>query len=85
MISFFDTVSYRKSITILEDDVRLAVLEKLKYIALSENPLFFAKKLRGYKDIFRFRCNDYRIIFRLERADIILLMVKHRRDIYESL
>jgi mRNA interferase RelE/StbE len=45
------------------------------------------KKLKGYKNLWRVRVGDYRIIYAIE--DIILLVdvreVGHRKDIYDQL
>ena len=75
-----DTFVY--SLEMLEKKVKARVKKKLKVLSKYEKPLFFAKKLKAKKNIFRFRAGDYRIVFRLEGNEIILLMVKHRKDIY---
>jgi mRNA interferase RelE/StbE len=49
-----------------------------------ENPLLFAEpltdsELGGY----RFRIGDYRVIFDIEKKDIVVLRVGHRKEIYK--
>jgi len=43
------------------------------------------KPLSGkYRGLFRFRVGDYRVIFRIEHAQrlVIVLVIGHRRDVY---
>lgn len=61
------------------------IKEKLRFFIEQENIIAFAKKLKGYKDVYRFRVGDYRIVFRFSENEITLLFVKHRKDIYEGL
>lgn len=82
---FFSTEEFVQSLQSLDESCQQKVREKLKFFVQSENPIFFARKLRGYKDIFRFRIGDYRVIFRLEKKNIILLLAKHRKDVYKGL
>ena len=44
------------------------------------------KKLQGYKDYYRIRVGDYRIIYHIDDNDyeIIILSVAHRRDAYRK-
>ena len=54
----------------------------LKY---KENPLDFSEALKN-SDLgtYRFRIGDYRVIFDIERNDIVVLRVGHRREIYKK-
>ncbi len=40
------------------------------------------KSLQGYRKL---RVGDYRIIYRLEGQDIIILKIGHRRDVYPKI
>ena len=40
------------------------------------------KSLQGYRKL---RVGDYRIIYRLENKDIIILKIGHRRDVYPKM
>ena len=56
--------------------------------SLEENPRpAGSKKLKGYKNLWRVRVGDYRIIYAIE--DVILLVdireIGHRKDIYDKL
>ncbi len=52
-------------------------------LRLSEDPLRHAEKLaHSSLGSFRFRIGDYRVVFDLEGAEIVVLRVGHRREIY---
>jgi mRNA interferase RelE/StbE len=66
------------------------VVEKVIALLKSfeENPRpVTCKKLKGYKNLWRTRVGDYRIIYSID--DIILLVdireIGHRKDIYDKL
>lgn len=85
MFEFFATSEFSHALEELEITAQEFVREKLRSLEKIENPLLLAKRLKGYKNIFRFRAGNYRMVFRLEKQKIILLTVKDRRDIYEGL
>jgi len=41
------------------------------------------KKLRGFKDKYRLRAGNYRVLFELEGGTIVVYDVGDRKDIYE--
>lgn len=66
------------------------VIEKIVAVlkSLEENPRpSGCKKLKGYKDLWRVRVGDYRLIYAIE--DVIMLVdvreIGHRKDIYDKL
>lgn len=65
-------------------NVRLQIINKLKYFLSAANPLDFASHLKD-TDLgsYRFRVGDYRIIFEIEDQTIIILTLGNRRDIYK--
>ncbi len=83
-LNFLITDDFLESLKRLDKPIQEMVKEKLRFFSESEYPLNFAKKLKGQKRIFRFRAGDYRIVFRLDQTSIILLNVKHRKDVYEE-
>ncbi len=85
MFEFSSTADFIESLKSLDSSIQKQIKEKLAYLSKTENPLFFAKKLKGYKNLFRFRSGDHRMVFRLEKNAIVLLTVKHRKEIYEGL
>ena len=85
MAEFLIADGFVDSLKKLEKSTQEQVKDRLKFLAAVENPLLFAKKMKGYKDAFRFRSGDYRILFRLQSGKFVLLLVKHRKDIYAGL
>lgn len=58
---------------------------KAKIDALSTNPRpYGVTKLAGEDDFYRIRGGDYRIIYTIQDAHLLILVVKvgHRRDVY---
>jgi mRNA interferase RelE/StbE len=54
-------------------------------IALARNPRPpGAKKLRGQDDRYRIRVGDYRVIYEVDDAQLLILIVEvgHRKDVY---
>lgn len=43
------------------------------------------EQLRGFKQIFRIRIGDYRIVYRKKREEIYVILIGHRREIYKLL
>jgi len=49
-----------------------------------DKPLDYAETLKSSDHgTYRFRIGDYRVIFDIERKDIVVLRVGHRREIYK--
>lgn len=66
------------------------VIEKIVAVlkALEENPRpTGCKKLKGYKNLWRVRVGDYRLVYAIE--EVIMLVdvreIGHRKDIYDKL
>lgn len=43
------------------------------------------EQLRGFKQIFRIRIGDYRIVYRRKKGEIYIIIIGHRREIYKLL
>src|SRR3990167_782813 len=43
------------------------------------------EKLSGYSDIFRIRVGQYRIVYRQKKGEIHIVLIAHRKDIYQLL
>jgi mRNA interferase RelE/StbE len=67
------------------DDVLFERIDA-KILALAENPRpAGCKKLRGYKDQWRFRVGDWRILYSIDDTAklVTITRVAHRREVYE--
>jgi mRNA interferase RelE/StbE len=76
--------SAQKELDALDD----ALFERIdaKILALAANPRSAGcKKLKGYKDHWRIRIGDYRVIYILDDSakTVTITHVAHRREVYE--
>lgn len=62
---------------------QIAVAEKIRNLEATS----FAneEKVKGYKDIFRIRVGDYRIVYRKFTDRYYIILIRHRKDVYEFL
>ena len=68
------------------DDALFARIDR-KIMLLAENPRPpGCKKLRGYKDHWRIRVGDWRVLYVIDDAAkrVSITRVAHRREVYES-
>jgi len=68
------------------DDALFARIDR-KILLLAENPRPpGCKKLRGYKDHWRIRVGDWRVLYVIDDAAkrVSITRVAHRREVYES-
>ncbi len=50
--------------------------------SLLEKSVINEAKLSGYKDIFRVRVGNYRIVYRKTSQEIHIVLIHHRKDVY---
>jgi mRNA interferase RelE/StbE len=77
--------SARKDFEKLPARIRERIVEALRL--LSVNPysdLLKVKKLKSAEDLFRIRLGEYRLVYEVRNAALIVLVIKigHRREIY---
>lgn len=84
MFNFVATDEFKADLANLEDSAQALVKQQLSSLSCLENPLHSSKKIRGHRNIFRFRAGDYRILFILAKKRIILLNVDHRKNVYQG-
>jgi mRNA interferase RelE/StbE len=82
------TIIIKKSAEKEIANLPLLIVEKLykEFIVLSKTPRpDGVKKLSGFKNLYRIRINDYRVIYSIEDNVLIIhiLKVGHRKDIYK--
>jgi mRNA interferase RelE/StbE len=73
----------RKELEALPDSVLSRVVRRLE--ALADNPRpAKCKKLKGYKDHWRVRVGDWRVVYIDDTARVVSVMrIAHRREVYE--
>jgi mRNA interferase RelE/StbE len=75
----------RKDLRALDDQTRRRILRALIGLEVNPRPPG-AKKLRGESELWRVRVGDYRILYSIEEAGLVVLVVKigHRREVYRG-
>jgi mRNA interferase RelE/StbE len=74
----------KKEIQDLPANVIERLMPKIRELSGSPRPVG-CKKLHGYKDRWRVRVGDYRIVYSIddERKAVDITCIAHRRDVYE--
>ncbi|MEO8209666.1 MAG: type II toxin-antitoxin system RelE/ParE family toxin [bacterium] len=71
----------KKDLKKLEISIQKRIVEKLN--EFSTEPHQYSKKLQDSRiGNYRFRIGDYRVAFDIENDEIIILRIRHRKDIY---
>lgn len=78
-----NTASVNKDLRNLQSSTRKAIVGRIQNLALNPRPIG-TTKLQGAEDLYRIRYGDYRIIYRIERVQLVILIIKvgHRKDVY---
>ena len=75
------TPHFLKEIKALDREVQIRILREIN--CLKTNP-FAGKPLRGmWKGVYSLRIGDYRVLYQIKRSEVFLLVVGHRKRIYE--
>ena len=77
--------SAQKELDALADDLFARIDRKI--LALADNPRpAGCKKLKGYKDQWRIRVGDWRVVYIISDATKVVSVTRiaHRREVYES-
>lgn len=64
--------------------IQVLITKKVRQIQV-DSIVTNSKRLTGYKDIFRIRVGDYRMIYRNYPDKIYFILIGHRREIYKLL
>ncbi|HJZ24437.1 hypothetical protein A3H80_03075 [Candidatus Roizmanbacteria bacterium RIFCSPLOWO2_02_FULL_37_19] len=57
---------------------QIAIVKKVRSLTVQ----LHKEKLTGYKDIFRVRAGQYRIVYRERKDEIYIILIGHHKDIY---
>ena len=76
--------SARRELENLSDSLIARLLPKIEGLAANSRPSG-CRKLRGYKDFWRIRVGEYRVVYIIDddRKMVSVTRVAHRRDVYE--
>ncbi|MFH0762506.1 MAG: type II toxin-antitoxin system RelE/ParE family toxin [Candidatus Omnitrophota bacterium] len=62
---------------------QIALVKKIR--SLAQPPIVNEEKLSGYKNVFRVRVGDFRIIYKKSSLEIFIILIGHRKEIYKLL
>ena len=76
--------SARRELENLSDSLITRLVPKIEALAANPRPSG-CRKLRGYKDFWRVRVGDYRVVYIIDddRKVVSVTRIAHRRDVYE--
>ena len=76
--------SARKELKDLPPDVIARLLPKIRELARNPRPTG-CKKLQGYKNRWRIRAGDYRVVYAINDTEksVDITRIAHRKDVYE--
>ncbi len=68
----------------MPDNVLARVLQKMDSLRYAPRPAG-CKKLKGYKDQWRVRVGDYRVVYTIDDAKLLVEVtrIRHRSEVYE--
>lgn len=68
----------------MSDRLLLHLVSRIDGLAVNPRPSG-CKKLRGYKNLWRIRVGDYRVVYIIDddRTMVSVTRIAHRRDVYE--
>ncbi|HLE03823.1 MAG TPA: type II toxin-antitoxin system RelE/ParE family toxin, partial [Anaerolineales bacterium] len=75
--------SARKELENLSDRLLVHLVSRIDGLAVNPRPSG-CKKLRGYKDLWRIRVGNYRVVYIIndDRKTVCITRVAHRRNVY---
>lgn len=62
---------------------QIAVASKIR--SLPAPPVLGEEKLTGYPRVYRVRVGNYRIVYKKTSESIVIVLIRHRRDVYRAL
>ena len=77
------TKTARKDIDVLDSVIRKRLGKKLLHIASLDDVASVAKKPEGEMiGEYRIRVGDYRVLFDIDKKNLVIVRVQHRKDVY---
>jgi len=66
--------------------IRENIRERIRALANNPHP-HYAASMQGYKDLYKFRVGDYRIIYTVRHSQLIVMVIdiEHRSKVYKQL
>ncbi|MBI4272980.1 type II toxin-antitoxin system RelE/ParE family toxin [Candidatus Uhrbacteria bacterium] len=88
VISFADIAL--KDLDSLDKKTARRIIDKLDFFVKTENPFRYAQKLKdATQGEYRFRIGNYRVVFDIDSQGgvvvLVILLVRHRKDVYRGI
>ena len=80
------TKSVQKQLNKLSDKIFLQISTKIRQLSANPySPFLDVKKLKDLEDEYRLRAGDYRIVYKIENGQFVILIISvaHRKDVYK--
>ncbi len=75
----------KKDLKALPKTIVVRIIKKLVFYFKQEDPLLFADRLINFPfATHRFRVGDYRLLFYIEDSKIIIIHIRHRKEVYKK-
>jgi mRNA interferase RelE/StbE len=76
----------RKNLREVPAGIQRKLIRRMEGLAENPRPAG-AKKLQGLEDTYRIRVGDYRVVYEIKDDELVVLVirVRHRRDVYRGL
>lgn len=75
--------SIKKDLKRLDNPTAKKLIDKLESV-LSQNPDIGEPLKEPFKGLFRYRIGDYRIIYAKGKDFVLILRIRHRKEVYQS-
>lgn len=72
----------KKQLSRLPKMAQIAIFKKLRSLERKNTQ---PKKIKGVDNAYRVRVSDYRIVYRKEKETIYIVLIAHRKEVYETL
>jgi len=74
----------KKQLRKLPKIVQFSAAKRIRDLALNKK-IPNVKPLVKYKNIYRTRISNYRMVYKLTKEEIFVILVEHRKSVYQSL
>lgn len=62
---------------------QIAIISKIERVA-EESFQTNEEKLKGYRNIYRVRVGDFRIVYKKEKELVSVILIQHRSEVYKT-
>lgn len=74
----------KKEFKKLPKTIQIIIAKKIRLVGKS-GIVLGNQKLKGYKNIFRLRLGNYRLVLRYSKKITYIITIRHKKDVYKTL